>query len=345
MDKTSKPGIFKRGKHYVFVLPFVDAAGKRKQKWVGGFDTLAAADKERTRLRYRRDTGQEISPEKQSLAEYADRWLSYKKSTVEPNTYLAYSDAVKRARPFIGKVLLSALKPFHIRELVEGLIAAKYATSTINQTRSIISRLLAQAVEDELIDRNVSSRVRGPKQGKRDFYLPTKQELNRLLEACDAASIGALARLAVLTGMRIDELLSLTWADVDFDATSLRVKDSKTPAGVRTLSLGPVALALLRGLREEGGMVRFSGPVFAMKRTHRNRPWIAARRAVGLERMHFHDLRHIHASLLIEQGIDFKVIQERLGHASIRTTLDLYGHLRPAADARAAHEIEAAIGP
>jgi len=72
-------------------------------------------------------------------------------------------------------------------------------------------------------------------------------------------------------------------------------------------------------------------------------PWQEARKAAGLPQLHFHDLRHIHASVLIEQGVDFKVIQERMGHSSITVTLDLYGHLRTGADASAAALAEAAL--
>ncbi len=107
MDKTSKPGIYRRNKRYVFVLPYVDADGRRKQKWVGGFETLAAADKERARLRYRRDSGLEVNPEKLTLAAFGIRWLAYKKPQLAANTYAAYEDAFKRANPIIGTVLLT----------------------------------------------------------------------------------------------------------------------------------------------------------------------------------------------------------------------------------------------
>lgn len=340
MEKTAHPGIYKRGSKYLFVLPFVDAKGHHKQKWVSGFDTWLEADKERTRLKYRRDTGLDISPEKLTLEAYGKRWLAHKKNQVAPNTYDAYQNAIRRAGSVIGGVLLTSLKPFHVQQMVDELLQRGASPSTVNQTRGILSRALRQAADWDLVSRNVATSVRGLREPKRDFRLPTSSELTRLFEAADQQGIGALVRLAVLTGLRISELLALSWTDIDFEDGSLHVKASKTPAGVRTISVGPATLQLLRELREESGVVRLSGLVLGLQRSRTIWPWINARSAAGLPGLHFHDLRHVHVSLLIEQGEDFKVIQERVGHSSIRVTLDRYGHLRQGADREAASKIE-----
>ena len=82
----------------------------------------------------------------------------------------------------------------------------------------------------------------------------------------------------------------------------------------------------------EGGPIRWSN--------FRRRTWKPATEAVGLDGLRFHDLRHSHAALLIAAGEHPKVIQGRLGHASIRTTLDVYGHLFEGLDEAAAERLD-----
>ncbi len=72
----------------------------------------------------------------------------------------------------------------------------------------------------------------------------------------------------------------------------------------------------------------------------RNRVWLPAVAVTVGPPCNFHDLRHTHASLLIREGLHPKVIQERMGHASIRTTLDIYGHLFPGLDEAAADALD-----
>ncbi len=69
--------------------------------------------------------------------------------------------------------------------------------------------------------------------------------------------------------------------------------------------------------------------------------WLPAVQAVGLDEVRFHDLRHTHAALLVAEGTHPNVIQSRLGHASIRTTLDVYGHLLEGLDEDAADQLDA----
>jgi integrase len=78
--------------------------------------------------------------------------------------------------------------------------------------------------------------------------------------------------------------------------------------------------------------------------TFRQCHWLPAVRRAGLEPLRFHDLRHSHVSLLIGQGAHPKEIQARLGHASITTTLNTYGHLMPSLDAALSDRLDEAYG-
>jgi integrase len=165
---------------------------------------------------------------------------------------------------------------------------------------------------------------------------------------------------ALYTGMRISELLALTWADVDFAAGVVHVRGQlsraqhgvpaqrvqpKTAAAIRDIPLVPQLAALLRDQRQSARFADAGDFVFATGNGtplgHRNvegRALQSAAAAAGLEAVRFHDLRHTFAShLIVDLGLDVAQVSRILGHASVTTTLNIYTHLFD--DARHATEI------
>ena len=171
-----------------------------------------------------------------------------------------------------------------------------------------------------------------------------------------------LVLTAGYTGMRWGELAGLRPAGVNLLRRHLRITEQltevagrfawgppKTAAGVRTVSLPPFLVERL-GDQLALPVVVGSGLVFPatngepMRRSNfRRRVWGRAIRKVGLEGVRFHDLRHTAVALAIAQGTHPKAIQERLGHSSIRMTLDRYGHLFPTLDEEVATGLEKAF--
>lgn len=141
--------------------------------------------------------------------------------------------------------------------------------------------------------------------------------------------------LALATGMRIGEILRATWTDLDLVQLTLRVPVAKTPAGRRLVALPPEAAGVLG---EPG-----TGPLFTMHRTTVHR-WLArAARAVGCTPIRVHDLRHCHATWLLGNGVNPRVVQHRLGHSHINVTLGIYAHVMPGHDHAAAGQIGAML--
>ena len=158
--------------------------------------------------------------------------------------------------------------------------------------------------------------------------------------------------LAIHTGLRRGELLGLRWGDLDLQKGLLFVRRSltrvrqgesyviqegptKSRSSRRTIDLSPdIVQALLRHpagddpTRDYVFRSRTGGPIDPSNLDTSFRRDLAA---AGLPEVRFHDLRHTHASLLIAAGVHPKAIQARLGHASIQTTLNIYGHLMPSA--------------
>lgn len=169
--------------------------------------------------------------------------------------------------------------------------------------------------------------------------------------------------LALATGLRRGELLGLEWGDVDLVLGRLTVHRNRVDAGSagivegtaktgkgRTLALDPATVAVLeewrtwqnvdRAMADEGWTE--TGKVFTHEDGRALDPislrWAfqVALREWGGRKVRFHDTRHTHASNLIAAGVNVKVVQERMGHANIGTTLTIYAHLLPEADIDAA---------
>ena len=179
----------------------------------------------------------------------------------------------------------------------------------------------------------------------------------RLLAASEATPYRDLFSVAIYTGLRRSELLGLRWTDVDLDRGRLSVVaglhrltgkglvllPTKTARSRRSVSVGAEALDTLRHVRmqqlenrlaagpawHDTGFVFTKGdgsPIDPEKVTH---AFARVARGAGLTGVRFHDLRHTHASLMLQAGVHPKVVSERLGHASVTITLDTYSHVLP----------------
>ena len=180
-----------------------------------------------------------------------------------------------------------------------------------------------------------------------------------------------IATLALLSGARRGELLALRWCDLDVDKGSMRIersleqtragglrfKEPKTPDSVRVISLPAGAVEALKAHRvrqlEQRMMLGQGGRPELVFTTLDGDPitpdvlskaWSRQTAAKGMPQVHFHALRHTHASMLISEGIDIVQISERLGHASPTITLNTYSHLFKKDDDDLVSALEKALG-
>jgi integrase len=227
-----------------------------------------------------------------------------------------------------------------------------FAPKTINHTLMVLKAILRDAKTHRHLTENPAEGVKGlAASDNEELRILQPEEIGRLLEAA-ADPWRTLYAVAVHTGLRRGELLALRWGDLDFAQGTLHVRRSlnrlrdgdgyvvketplKTRYSRRTIDLSPVAIGELLQLpagddpdhdtvfrSRAGGFIDPDNVDRAFKR-HLT--------LAGLPDLRFHDLRHTHASLLIAAGVHPKAIQARLGHASITTTLNTYGHLMPSA--------------
>jgi integrase len=181
--------------------------------------------------------------------------------------------------------------------------------------------------------------------------------VQRLLGACGDPDLHALVFVAVTTGLRQGEVLALRWSDVDLADGGLRVVRSlqylgreglrfaepKTARSRRRLALSPDTVSALGEHRRRQLARRLAlGPAYEdqdlvfpdplgrpappPRISHR---FGALVRRAGVGPLRFHDLRHTHATLLLQAGVHPKVVSERLGNTSVSITLDTYSHVLP----------------
>ena len=222
-----------------------------------------------------------------------------------------------------------------------------------------------------MIPRNVAEAVDPPRAARKEMRALTGPEVHRLLEACKDTPWHSMFHTLTWTGLRRSELLGLRWRDVDLTLATLRVvqslqrlsdgtfiyQDPKTAAGRRAVALSPASCLVLRRQREiqEKNAALLGRPlteddlVFGHPDGSARTPstlTLAFRRLtrrLGLEGVRLHDLRHMMASLYLEQGVSPKTVAERLGHASVTITLDLYSHCLPGVQEAAAAQFDLAM--
>lgn len=275
-------------------------------------------------------------------------------------------------KPIIGDMLLSKLTVPAVREFEDRLRQEGRSPAMIKKVLTSLGSILGDAGERGLAMRNPVRDIRGRRKGrdhrteKRQkgrvevgVDIPTREEIKALVDGLEA-NWRPLLLTAIFTGMRSSELRGLRWQDVDLKRNQISVNQRadefgeigppKSEAGVRTIPVPPLVVNALKEhkLRQEPGTALVFANPAGEPRSHTNiinKGLVPAMVRAGVvdasgkaKYSGMHALRHFYASWLINRkedgglGLPPKMVQERLGHASIIMTMDVYGHLFPRTD-------------
>lgn len=321
-----------------------------------------------------------------SLETYLEEWLTRRRSQIRPTTHQCYRQVLRSyVVPRLGDRTLDSLDRRTLEVLYADLLVAggrggsSLSPRTVQLTHAVLHRALQDAVIDGLLTENPADLASPPRRDPHatqlddDLQVWTADQVARFLEVVDDHPLRGVWHTAVGTGARRGEVLGLRWQDIDLDAGSLCIRRSLTSVdGVtrllatktsrtRTLSIGTSVVVALRrerheqqdrraasgtAWRDQWGLVFTTadgGPIDPMQVTNEFRRLV---RSSDLPVIRLHDLRHTHASLLLAQGAPIKLVSDRLGHATISMTMDVYAHLLPAMDRDAIALLDASIhGP
>jgi integrase len=305
---------------------------------------------------------------RQTLSVYLEAWLENDvRSTVRLATFKLTRMVVRRhIIPAVGSVVLGDLTAQHVQTMMGELERSQKSARLRQVIHAVLSRAVRRAVELEVIPKNPCDRVKRPRSPRPNIYAMTNEQRSAFLTAAKSDRHFALYHVALATGLRQGELLALQWGDVDLKNGRVAVRytltldengalvrtDTKTGTG-RVVELATESVSALKkhqerlmadGLRAspwvfpdtEGGPIRKDNLV---KRSFQELLTVA-----GLPHFRFHDLRHSYASLALSAGVHPKVVQDTLGHASIKMTLDTYSHLMPSMQREAADLIGKLLG-
>ncbi|MBA3950832.1 MAG: site-specific integrase [Rubrobacter sp.] len=308
-----------------------------------------------------------------TVGDYLDRWMKDVEGTVRESTHQRYGYAVgPHLKPALGKIKLKDLGPAQVRWFYRDRLDSGLAPASVHKLHVVLHKALKAAVADGLIPRNVTAGIKLPKLSREEIDPLSREESRCLLEAARGERLEALYVLALHTGMRQGEILALKWDNVDLEAGTLRVRRTLTKTGKvyaigepktrnsrRVIRLTAAAVGALRThlsrqleeMERMGSLYQPGGLVFATEAgtiinpsNLRNRSLKPLLKAAGLRPVRFHDLRHTCATLLLSKNVNPKIVSEMLGHASVSITLDVYSHLMPDMQEKAAKALGEALG-
>ena len=343
-------------------LRYVDNCGKERQKQ---FDRKGDAEAYRIKVGWEVSQGTH-TPDSASITveKAADLWVERaRQQELERSTIKSYEEIARlHIKPFIGAEKLSKLTMPAVQAYLDALLETRSKAMAGKAVRAL-SSIITEAQRRGLVAQNVANGVKvvRSKREKKKIVVPPKQDLRAMLDKAesDFADFRPLLLTAIFAGLRSSELRGLRRVDVDLRGAEITVCQRadqwgdigppKSQAGHRTIPIPPMLVSALRewmlraspsplGLlfpNSEGGVRLHSNLL--------NREYWPLQVAAGLceptdkrdgeghpivrARYDFHSLRHAAASAWIKQHVDLKRLTTWLGHASVQTTLDVYGHL------------------
>lgn len=365
---------------YAVLEEGTDANGKRRQRWISlrtsskreARDALAQFEAKRLQ-------GTLSPAHRETLTDFLRRWLEEVATlSLRPTTLESYRTKIERHLiPALGHHRLTDLRPEHLQAYyAQALQSARkdgrqgtLSPRTVQYCHAVLHRALKHAVRCDLIVRNPADAVTPPRPERTRGKTWSADEATKFLATAHADDLHALYVLAITTGMREGELLGLRWEDVDLTGQAVHVRQSlayvrgqglvftptKTHRSQRAIELSAPAVDALRRHRKAQAERRlilgpdwhdigivFPGPFGRPMHPAHFYRWHFQRlvKRAGVPSIRFHDLRHTCATLLLASGVNPKVVQERLGHATISVTMDTYSHVLPGLQRAAAEALD-----
>jgi len=300
-------------------------------------------------------------PSSETVAAFLARWLDgeRRRGRLRPRTAESYATLIKlHINPVVGRVRLPDLRPADIEHLVVTVLEHR-SQQTARHVYKVMHRALGMATRWDLIPANPAAKVEAPSVRATRVPRPlSADEARRFLAATTEDERYPLYALAIATGMRRGEILALKWPDIDLAAGTVRVEkslrqldryrfardDTKTDKSRRVL---PLPAVVVRALEKHQKAATTPGYVFArpdgrpLPPAEVTREFQATLTRLGFRSIRFHDLRHTAANLALDRmGGDIRAVSAMLGHATITTTVGLYGTAADDARRRAAKAMD-----
>lgn len=357
-----------------------DGNGKRKRKIIYGKTKKEVAEELR-KLQTAFDRGTLPEAGSITVAQFLGTWLESIKSSVATHTHIAYKrDCNNAIIPHIGGVKLGNLTALHVQKLFADLGAKGVSVAMQKKAGITLGVALQHAVNIRLIPHNVARDVKKPQHTPKEMKVLDLEQIQAFLESAKSDRLYALYAFMLDSGSREGEAFALLWSDFDWKNNAVQIrrnleetagkhklKELKTKKSRRRIVLSSFTMDAMTEHRKQmlaEGNYKADGPVFCdsqgnflrksnvLRRSfrpiidrHNNRELELAKKTGKepflLPEIRPYDLRHTNATMLLLCGEDSKIVAERLGHSTTRLTQDVYQHVLPGMQERAASKLDA----
>ena len=328
--------------------------GKLKRKYFYGKTKKEVSDK---LIDYKYKNMNDMLPidESINIEQYFRYWLfEYKINEVKSSTVTRYEgiyrNYIKDSQ--IARIKLKDLRTQQLQTYYNRLIDDNNITSsTILTINKVLKSCFAQAIKEGYLLKNYCTLVSLPKKSKKeDIVYLTIDEQKRFIQTCNGHRLECLFLFALGTGLRLGEILALTWNDINFEDKTVSVNKSirqetifnnKTETSIRTV---PIPSNIIQKLKQfkitqnkerlsNGELYMPSDLVFTtqigtpINTSNLRKSYSRLLKKANITNIKFHALRHTYATRLFEEGVQVKTVQSLLGHSDINTTMNIYTHV------------------
>ena len=299
------------------------------------------------------NTGTYTAPQKLTVGQYLDMWQEEYLVNLKPTTKRLYKSYIKNhIRPAFGALKLSDLHPHTVQTFINSI---ELASGSVHLIHKVLHTALEQAVRLDYISKNPAATCVLPKLEQQQIQPLTDEQVAALLAEIKGTELENVVAVALFAGMRVSEILGLTWNSIDFDKGIITVdkqlvRNSLRDGNIfttpksgksRRITAAHSVMACLKAQRARQAEMKLKAGqlwhnehnlVFTLRdgrpynQMRITKLFKASLRNIDLESIRFHDLRHTYAVNAIRAGDDIKSIQSNLGHTSAAFTLDKYGH-------------------
>lgn len=330
--------------------------------------TVSSMDKDKLQkkindLKYKNDRHLLTNPSDYTVGEWVSFWLeTYKKQSIKPTTYDMYKGSLERyIKPKIGHYKLGKLNSIIVQKFINDIseqgLSKKdgLSQSSVKKVFITLSQACKQAVSANILYQNPCDSVQLPKKPSRQAVAFTAEEQERFLSHCKGdTTFENLFIFAFNTGMRLGEMLALTWDDVDLEnkivnvdknlsvvnnydegaekKNKIIIDTTKTESGSREIPLNKSAFKCvetqLQNNKKDSPFIFYSTTGTALMKRNIYRAFNNIIEKADIKNhLTIHSMRHSFATRLLEKGADIKTVSELLGHKSVQITLDTYSHV------------------
>lgn len=330
----------------------------KKRKMVSGFKTKKEAQKACAEMITKVENGQYSETSDITIEQFLiDYMENLAKQSVRLTTYNFQLFLVKNhIIPEFRKKKMRVLKPMDIQKFYTKKLENGLSSGYVKSMHAILGKAFRKAMEWGLIQKNIMQMVTPPKVVNKDVKVWTIEEADKFLKRSKDRKFFIGYVLAIYTGMRRGEIIGLRWHDINIENKTLTINqtllytngnlhfsESKTKGSRRTITLPDFVIQSLKKHRirqnefklqlgktyDDHDLVACSWNGQPINPTDINKDFTMAIKLSGVPKIRFHDLRHTHATILLQMGENPKLVSERLGHAEVGITLNTYSHVLP----------------